>query len=152
MRKCSQCNRIKEDREFSSLKVCQICSDKRKKKSGNKGHGSSEEWKTANRERLRTYNVNFRKSNKLKVLLHYGEECKCCGEKDVRFLTIDHENGGGCKHRAESGLGTGHSFYRWLIKQSYPEGYAVLCFNCNCGRSVNGGICPHKESELTVGT
>jgi hypothetical protein len=21
----------------------------------------------------------------------------------------------------------------------------VLCFNCNCGRYHNGGICPHKQ-------
>lgn len=22
--------------------------------------------------------------------------------------------------------------------------YQLLCFNCNCGRHRNGGVCPHK--------
>lgn len=40
--------------------------------------------------------------------------------------------------------GTGYDFYRWLRKHSYPKGnFRLLCFNCNCGRELNGGICPH---------
>jgi hypothetical protein len=23
----------------------------------------------------------------------------------------------------------------------------LLCFNCNCGRAKNGGICPHEETK-----
>jgi hypothetical protein len=77
---------------------------------------------------------------KLMVISHYGSECECCGEPNIDLLTIDHVNGGGKKHRR--GI---NSMYHWLIKNGFPDGYRVLCFNCNSGRSVNGGICPHKE-------
>lgn len=33
-----------------------------------------------------------------------------------------------------------------MIKMlNYPEGYQVLCYNCNCGKSINNGICPHLD-------
>ena len=25
-----------------------------------------------------------------------------------------------------------------------PDTIQILCFNCNCGRARNGGICPHE--------
>jgi hypothetical protein len=25
--------------------------------------------------------------------------------------------------------------------------YRVLCWNCNCGRTRNGGVCPHKAKS-----
>jgi hypothetical protein len=31
-----------------------------------------------------------------------------------------------------------------LKKRGYPPGYRVLCFNCNRGRYLNGGVCPHE--------
>jgi hypothetical protein len=24
----------------------------------------------------------------------------------------------------------------------------VLCYNCNCGRARNGGVCPHQQKKL----
>jgi len=85
-----------------------------------------------------------------KVITHYSNgtnKCVCCGEAEPRFLTIDHINGGGKKERKESGRNRSYSFYKNLIKNNYPEGLQVLCFNCNCGRQLNGGICPHKNSS-----
>jgi hypothetical protein len=29
-------------------------------------------------------------------------------------------------------------------KHGYPEGFQVLCMNCNWGRYRNGGVCPHE--------
>jgi hypothetical protein len=72
--------------------------------------------------------------------------CNCCGEPIIYFLTIDHINGGGCKHRKK--VGEGITFYHWLIDNGFPEGYQVLCYNCNCGRAKNGNICPHKQKTL----
>ena len=74
-----------------------------------------------------------------------GRFCKCCGETIERFLTIDHMNGGGIQHRKE--LGGGQKLYPWLQRNNYPEGFQILCFNCNCGRYLNGGICPHLDQE-----
>jgi hypothetical protein len=75
-----------------------------------------------------------------------GAVCACCGETIERFLTLDHIYGGGNDERREAKC-DGLTFYNWLKKQGYPPGYQVLCFNCNCGRHHNGGICPHKMHE-----
>ena len=81
---------------------------------------------------------------KKKVMDHYGGKCACCGEDNIVFLSIDHINGGGDKHRREIGSG-GSRLYRWIITNNYPDDLQVLCFNCNQGRAVNGGICPHQQ-------
>jgi hypothetical protein len=38
----------------------------------------------------------------------------------------------------------GGQFYQWLIRNAYPPGFQVLCWNCNAGRHINGGTCPHQ--------
>jgi transposase-like protein len=74
----------------------------------------------------------------------YGDECECCGEKHLEFLTIDHIHGGGSKERRESGgTGGGINFYRKLAKLGFPKDkYRLLCFNCNCALGIHG-YCPH---------
>jgi len=76
---------------------------------------------------------------------HYGQECACCGEKEDAFLSIDHINGGGNKHRKQVGSGT--RFYKWLKNHNWPGGYRTLCLNCNWG-SHRYGICPHAATPL----
>ncbi len=85
---------------------------------------------------------------KREVFDYYGGRCGCCGETISQFLTIDHIHGGGCKHRKEIGVSSGYSFYYWLKKNNFPSGFQVLCFNCNCGRQVNGGVCPHEQERV----
>ena len=74
------------------------------------------------------------------VFDHYGNKCECCGETEPMFLTVDHINGGGKKHGKKVG-----NMYVWLASTGYPEGFRLLCMNCNFGRERNGGVCPHKE-------
>lgn len=81
---------------------------------------------------------------KLEVFTTYGG-CKCscsgCNTSHHAFLGIDHIDGGGKIHREK--VGGGSRFYVWLKKNKYPAGFRVLCHNCNLGRQINGGICPH---------
>lgn len=77
-----------------------------------------------------------------------GYRCACCGETQPAFLSIDHVNGDGCKHRKSIGRGT--SIYAWLRNNGYPAGFQVLCHNCNHGRHINGGVCPHAEAQYGV--
>lgn len=80
------------------------------------------------------------------ALAAYGGEqpkCACCGENEVKFLCIDHINGGGGKHRKEI-KGKGLTTYIWLKKNGYPNGFQVLCHNCNMAKGFYG-LCPHKE-------
>lgn len=82
---------------------------------------------------------------RLEVLSYYGgspPRCACCGETQYEFLSIDHENGGGGKHRRE----TKGSIYRWLKRNGFPSGYRVLCHCCN--QSIGAyGRCPHQDSD-----
>jgi hypothetical protein len=77
------------------------------------------------------------------VLSHYGNRCTCCGETTYEFLAIDHINNNGAKHRKEIGLG-GSRIYRWLKDNNYPDGFQVLCHNCNQAKG-HYGECPHQR-------
>ncbi len=87
---------------------------------------------------------------KLEVFSHYSggqPRCKCCGEKVIEFLTIDHINGGGRKHiKSVRELRGGYVFYTWLKKNNYPKGFQILCYNCNCGKRSKKS-CPHKNQK-----
>jgi hypothetical protein len=63
------------------------------------------------------------------VFAHYGKTCARCGYADERALSIDHIDGGGNAHRKTYKIG-GSSFYVWLVKNNFPEGFQVLCMNC----------------------
>lgn len=85
---------------------------------------------------------------KQKVIDEYGGKCTCCGEDNSIFLSIDHIDDSGSKHRKSLSLcnPTGNTFYRWLRKQGYPkENYQLLCFNCNFAKHVLGK-CPHQTT------
>ena len=97
-------------------------------------------WYAKNKEICR----EKRKEARRKVLNHYSgipPKCACCGEDTNQFLTIDHidKTTVNPKYRASTKL------FKWLIDNNYPEGYQILCFNCNCGKQVNGDVCPHKQ-------
>lgn len=71
--------------------------------------------------------------------------CSCCNENHYEFLTIDHINGGGVQHRKElKAQKTSQDIYRYLIKNNFPDGYRVLCYNCNCCLG-HYGYCPHSQ-------
>ena len=85
---------------------------------------------------------------KTEVFMAYGGfQCVCphglgiCGETEKDFLCIDHINGGGAKHRKE--VGSGNSFCGWLKRNKFPEGFRVLCHNCNQARGYTG-TCPKE--------
>jgi hypothetical protein len=74
----------------------------------------------------------------------YGGECACCGEDEPMFLTIDHVNGNGAEERRVYKGGHTSAFLRMIIDEGFPDRYQLLCWNCNCGRHRNGGVCPHQ--------
>ena len=74
-----------------------------------------------------------------------GFVCACCGETEPKFLSIDHINNNGAEQRRNRDYGSsGTAFYLWLRKNAFPEGYQVLCMNCQVGKHRNGGVCPHQ--------
>ena len=110
----------------------------------------NEEEKIINRNRFKKWYSNpknalkvikrckgYRKRIKIEILNHYGNKCVCCGESHIEFLGIDHIKGNRNKHRKiELGtiLATGYEFYLWLKRNNYPEGFQVMCNNCNIAK------------------
>lgn len=80
-----------------------------------------------------------------------GPICKCCGETTFEFLSIDHIEGGGGRHRATLG-GSGTKIYYWLKENGFPSGYQVLCFMCNWakGKHNSNGACPHTLLKTPI--
>lgn len=149
-KRCSRCRKIKKLSEFHK--------DRRYTKSGyrsqckecikeyHKKYKSNPE----NKEKLslsgRKYFLKIRpklkrvrKKLRLKVLRAYGNKCQCCGEDTYEFLAIDHKNNDGSEHRK-----TVKNLYEWLVENNYPEGFQVLCHNCNMAKAFYGK-CPHKN-------
>jgi len=109
---------------------------------------SNQHWRMNNRERDRANKRNHRIRLRQEVVSAYGGRCVCCGEDRIEFLSIDHIGGGGNKHRKSLGR-TGYHFYYWLRRKGYPEGFRVLCHNCNQSWG-HYGHCPHLTGGETV--
>lgn len=85
---------------------------------------------------------------KVKAFEVLGDKCACCGESNPIFLTIDHIHNDGAEHRKIIGKGA-FGIYGWLERNGWPtEGLQILCWNCNMGKRINGGQCPHKADQL----
>lgn len=99
-----------------------------------------------NRDSILAHHKQSYIRDKQRVYEHYslnGIKCACCGCYDEWALSIDHIKNNGKEERREFKQGTGSSFYKWLIKNNFPDGYQVLCRNCNWGKKIFGE-CPHK--------
>jgi len=73
-------------------------------------------------------------------------KCACCGEREWKFLSIDHINNDGAEHRKKIGNKGGDHIYRWLVRNNFPKGFQVLCHNCNQAKG-HYGICPHQQKN-----
>lgn len=89
--------------------------------------------------------------SKLTALEAYGGKCVCCAETNPVFLTFDHIGGGGNVHRKSSTL-LRHNVGLWLIRNSFPDTFRVLCWNCHMaidrGPAHLNGVCPHKLPDM----
>lgn len=101
--------------------------------------------KAERNEKRRVRNIATRYT----VLSYYSDGipyCKCCGESTYEFLTVDHINNDGSKHRREIGS-RGDDICRWLIKNKFPSGFQILCMNCNFAKGKYKS-CPHTKTLL----
>ena len=145
-RACSICGAIIEVGLHHGSK-CNTCYNKiaREKK---------QEFRRLNPEKAKEIQKKHRercREQRLFVLTHYcgGAKpfCVCCGEAEFKFLCIDHIHGGGNKHRVKI-FGTTRSgnLAIWLFANGLPDGFQVLCHNCNMAKGAYGE-CPHRRKE-----
>ena len=102
---------------------------------------------------VKVYIVTQVKKGKIKarkiIIDHYSNGkncCACCNEKIYEFLTFDHLNREGTKHRKTIAR---YNICIWLIQNNLPEGFQILCYNCNAAKQFNHG-CPHKQQMIHV--
>ena len=107
--------------EVGAFRICRRCLDS----------GSASQKRGRPRLRRRAQEV------KAEVIGHYGGKCVCCAVSILEMLNIDHID-------LYSGEGprAGDKLYRWLKRNGYPEGFRVLCYNCNFCLAMRG-YCPH---------
>lgn len=138
---------------------CYQCGNKyrRKYKDGRKPNPPSHKTARKTTEEVRRHRARLKHGNrvlKLQVLQAYSGDvpfCQCCGEKSFEFLTIDHIANDGAAHRRSLNNGKGGNVYIFLRKNGFPDGFRVLCMNCNfaIGRY---GYCPHQEEGIDIST
>lgn len=114
-------------------KQCSKCRDRKDLSQfwKNKASPDGYDWKCkkCSREpaRVRVSGRRFRARLREEVIKHYGGKCRCCRERMIEFLTV-----------------VGRS-PRWLKEHGLPEGYHVLCHNCE--EAVERyGYCPHQPA------
>lgn len=107
-----------------------------------------------NKNAIRT-KANVREKRKL-VLEKYGGTCVCCGESVYEFLTLDHKNNDGAKHREELKKAGkprhASSMVDFAAANNFPDFLQILCWNCNCAKGFHGE-CPHEAKrrlELSI--
>lgn len=90
------------------------------------------------------------KQRKILVLEHYGGKCACCEESRIEFLTLDHLNNDGKKHREQINR-SGSGLYSWAVKNNFPSEpkIQVFCWNCQEAKA-HYGTCPHKRADNNV--
>lgn len=87
-----------------------------------------------------------RQALRREVLSHYSggqPRCTCCGEATLVFLTIDHIVPVKRNSKNNASGTAGEALCRRLKRDGYPDGFQVLCYNCNCAKKVNS-VCPHQ--------
>jgi len=163
MKKCSKCQEYKEESEFHKNRAmkdglahyCKPCllehnrlwrvREKYDETTKTLKMRAAGEWNKSpeNKERRLFTQKAYRQRIRMEVVKNYGGKCDCCGESRREFLSIDHVEGGGNKHRQELRR-AGNGFYLWLRKNNYPSGFRVLCHNCNAALGYYGR-CPHND-------
>lgn len=164
MKRCSKCEKEKDISEFHANinngskdglhSWCKSCFRKDANKRYFLRRKNSEEirrirkyandWRSKNLERSNRNAKRSYQKTRLETLTHYGgnpPKCSCCGEKRLEFLSFDHINGNGSKHRRKEKY---VNLMKWLRVNNYPNGYQVLCHNCNFAKG-HYGCCPHTK-------
>lgn len=148
--KCIKCETTKI-RHFAKG-LCGRCYDGKRRMDGcfkewyiknkDKNREKSKKFRTENRDRLTKRRREIYYQTRRKILDMYGGVCQCCGEKEIKFLCIDHIGGGGKKHREQINK---ENIYRWLYAREKLSGFQVLCHNCNLAKGFYGR-CPHENN------
>ncbi len=113
-----------------------------------KHRARASQYRKKNREKVaaanRVWLMAYRAKLRSEMITAYGGKCACCDEKEPKFLQLDHIFNDGAKDRVVNKTST--KLWARLKKKGWPEDrYQLLCANCNFGKLMNGGTCPHQS-------
>jgi len=132
------------------MKRCKTCGDEKPfdefPRDPSNTDGRKPHCKKCHARYMKGRNAAWRRKLRLEAIFRYGSRCACCGEDEFEFLAIDHIEGGGNKHRQSGQFHPGIGFLTWLKKNNWPDGYRVLCHNCNSAIGYYG-FCPHEKRK-----
>ena len=102
------------------------------------------QWHKDNPEAVKHHAATRRFKDRNRVFEMYGRECRCYGENLQGLLTLEHKDGNPRNGRAQN--------LEWVraFKENNPDHWEILCWNCNCGRKDNGGVCPHETEIVSI--
>jgi hypothetical protein len=150
MKECRECKAQKPESEFylAHGRVVARCKSCYRTKT----RLWNQQFKTKEREVLWAKAVKVKRAIvKDAVFEAYGGYvCACCGETHKGFLSLDHIGNDGAKWRVAlfgARNYAGYRTYAWLFKNRFPAGFQVLCMNCNFGKRMNVGVCPHSVTS-----
>jgi hypothetical protein len=106
------------------------------------------EWRRAHPGSQEVWNRKYYDKIKKMVFDHYGWVCRCCGETEEAFLTIDHINNDGAQHSKRHNPDRNRRSYKWYVKEGFPSDLQTLCWNCNSAKRKYGE-CPHKTQDYS---
>lgn len=166
MIECRVCKKLAPKADGASGRICRKCNLeymrqyhaanktalRLKEKARWQKRKNDPEYMAKNRKRGREY---WQKLRHEAMMAYGGYRCKCCGETEPTFLSLDHINNDGAEHRrslgyAQNGKGASSQIWKWLRDHGYPKGFQVLCMNCNHSKARNGGVCAHKAPQTNT--
>lgn len=148
MKRCTQCGERKVLSDFYKKKAeCRSCSSKRAvawaKRNRLRTNRNAAKWRKKNHAKVLDYARKHSRKQKQLCMHHYGRKgCVCCGERELSFLTLDHIKDNGKQNRPGRRIK-----YQMLISLKFPKGLQTLCFNCQWGKRIGKGFCPHHPRK-----
>ena len=101
--------------------------------------------KISNPKRLKRF-----RDRRLLVLNHYSTKsypiCAKCGEKKSEFLHVDHILG----VKKQEGVRGASNLINYLLKNDCPDGYQILCGNCNWLKEFTGKKIKYSNNPAAV--
>ena len=129
----------KYDREYNQRPERKAKRNERTSRPEVRAKKNASEKKRRNDLKLKTFSVYSKRHSNSEIPC-----CRCCGENSfIEFLTIDHIDGRAHLPKEQKNL-KAHGLISWLTRKNYPEGFQILCYNCNVAKSDNKE-CPHLE-------
>lgn len=138
-KECRECKQFKDFSNFSKSKkglfgydrLCKICNKKLYEKC-----------------RINYRQKNYRYKKKFIIIAHYsmGEMCcRNCRFNNIKALQVDHIKGNGAEHRRTFKYSS--QLYEWIVKNDFPDGFQILCANCNTVKKIDNNENPWSKPK-----